>query len=249
MNRGFQENEKNPFFQQLTEYPEFHLLPGNFFQKLIQLCYFQIGDLNQPAHFLLINLLKDFAKACNIQVVVQDIRFRIVVKPVYEIPGDAAIMGQDIYRVVGPVDALMKETLESQTSLAEIIQSLEDFKPSTLGDVLISKPSWCASKYLLEAIIYHFESDKITNDEIVRTTLVASLKKSNELKIQKLALDALGTEFRILSEAVFVKILHETLLKMAGTLQHLKEIIISARNIEHARLLKKAFAEVLHLKF
>jgi len=147
------------------------------------------------------------------------------------------------------VDALMKETLESQTSLAEIIQSLEDFKPSTLGDVLISKPSWCASKYLLEAIIYHFESDKITNDEIVRTTLVASLKKSNELKIQKLALDALGTEFRILSEAVFVKILHETLLKMAGTLQHLKEIIISARNIEHARLLKKAFAEVLHLKF
>ncbi len=241
--------EAPPFIKLLSQYPEFYLSPGNIFQKLTNVCYYQLGDFCYPTPVMLINFLKKFSGPLNVQVFVQDIRFRILVSPVYKIPSDGAIMSQDVYHIAGSENIFLDKKISENIRVPEMLENSESFKPSELGEIVLSQPSWCQSKYLLEAIIYCFQDKAATNQEIIRLTLEKSLKKYNEMGCKKIALDPLGTEYCILSEIIFVKILNEIIISLHGELQNIHEIIIAARSEEHANLLKKAFVKILNIDF
>jgi O-acetyl-ADP-ribose deacetylase (regulator of RNase III) len=236
-------------FRDLVASPEFCFSEGDFFRRLEHACYYQIGNFQYPARLLLHALFQLLSEKFEVAVVVQDIQLKIVRDSVYHIGCEAAIMAQDTNHVIGPVEELFPEdTTELQQDMEKTLLELQNFKPHKLGEVLISSPSWCKAKYLLEAVIYRFEEEEITNEKVVRAVLVQCLQNCNSLKIHKLAMDALGTEYHVLPPHRFVHILHETLMQLAGQVPSIKEVSIAVRDQEHANALKKAFVDVLNIK-
>lgn len=257
MTRDFRGHDDLPeltnLLQQIVASPEFCFSEGDFWQRLEHVCYYQIGNFQYPARTLLDDFFRSFSQKYQITVSIQDIHLKIVTAPVYKIPVDGAIMAQDTNHVIGPVEELMEETAqmneqELQQELEKTLAMLPKFTPHRLGEILVSSPKWCKSPYLMEAVVYQFDNDTITDETTVYTTLRACLQKCEKLGINKVAVEALGTEYQILSDSNFVKILHKVMLELAGQLTQLKELIIAARDQEHANTLKKAFAEVLHIK-
>ena len=230
--------------------PEFYFAEGDFFSKLEHVCYYHLGSFQYPAKLLLKHIFDFLAEKYEVAVTVQDIRLRIVKAPVYKIASDGAIMAQDINHVIGPIEELMEEKSENELEkeFERTLAILEKFQPHELGEVLVSSPEWCKASYLIEAVIYEFEKEEISNENIIRSILKKCLMKSNGLKMQKLAIEALGTEYKILTPHTFVQILHDTLIKLAGHLKYLKELIIVAHNQKHVNALKKAFSDVLNIK-
>lgn len=244
MKKGKNEKYFEDIMANFKDYPEFQFSEGNFFDRLQNLAYFQIGDFQYPAHILLHHLLEDYSE--KLQVKQKNITFSVVQTPVYKIKSDIAIMGQDINRIVGPVEEMIEET-DSTNSIEDTIKLLERFRPSKQGDILVSNPSWCAAKCLWEAVIYHFEGKKMTNAKIVRSTLHNCFKKVGELNIKCLSMDALGTEFHSLSIQTFVDILCETLFLEAHNLNQLEEIFISAKTEMASKAIKKAIKKTLKM--
>ena len=226
------------------EFPEFQFSEGDFFERLQNLAYFQMGDFQYPAHILLNHYLEYYTEKMGTGIAKQNIVFSVVQTPVYKIKSDVAIMGQDINRIIGPVEEMIEET-DYTAPIEETISLLKKFKPSKQGEILVSAPSWCEANSLWEAIIYHFEGKRITNAKIVRSTLHSCLKKASKLKIKSLSMDALGTEFRSLSIQTFVNILCETLFAEAHNLTQLEEIVISAQDERHSRAIKKTIKKTL----
>lgn len=242
------DNSQNPLewlpllMERILASPEFRYAEGNFTQKLESVCYYHLGSLCYPAELLLAHFFKTLSEKFEISLVVQDIKLRIIISPVYNIPGDGAIMAQDVNQVFGPVD-ISEEDMKCQDPAA----ILRDFKPRQRGEVLISSPSWCKARYLIEAVIYQFEREKITDRQIVVDALEECFQKCRSLHIKKLAMDPLGAGYNDLSCHSFVEILHETLIKFAGRLKSLREIIIAASNERQCDELKKAFADILNI--
>ena len=232
--------------ENFQDYPEFKFAEGDFFERLQHLVHYQIGDLKYPVHLLVSHFLEEYSEKMGIGLVKQNLTFRVLQTPVYKIKSDVAIMGQDINRIIGPVEEIMEEdTNDSDSSIEDMVHLLKKFKPGKQGDILVSSPSWCEADSLWEAIIYHFENKKITNAKIVRSILHNCLKKASKLKIKKLSMDALGTEFHFLSTQTFINILCETLFLEADNLTHLEEIVISAKDEAHSRAIKKAIKKTL----
>lgn len=243
--KGFFLTEQEKWLlDQLTEYPELQLCEGNFFQRLVSFLYSRGGDFRYPPELMILQFFAQWAqKKGAYPQLAHDVVFHVLQKPVYEIDCDGVIMAQDINRIVGPVQECFEESEEGE-SIEKTISLLEKFQPSRLGDILVSSPSWCKAKYLIEAVIYHFEVKRMTNQKLIRATLHAALKKAEKLKIVRLAMDALGTEYASLSAHTFARILCETLAQNIVDIKHLREIIVSARNPRHAYALKKAFIKL-----
>lgn len=242
-------NFLNKLFQHITSLPEFSFTQGDFLARLEYVCYYHLGNFKYPPKQLLTAWLAQLAGQFDIKIVVQDIQLKIIHAPVYKIAGQAAIMAQDINHVIGPVDELLVEDAKDlPKAIEKTLLLLQDFQPHQLGDILLSSPPWCKAKYLIEAVIYHFDASEITSEKIVRAVLTDCFKKTHSLKVHSLALEPLGTEYQVLSYRLFVQILHETLLQLAGQLPHLKELTVAARNPNEAKSLKQAFSEVLNIK-
>ena len=143
-----------PVIEQLEKFPEFRFADGGLFKKLEYACYYNVGGLCFPAHLLLSHYLQMLAG----KVLVQDVQFVIIGEAANKIVADAAVMAQDVNRIIGPVDAYLDEM-----DYNEPIEQLKNFRPSPLGKILISSPRWCRAGYLLEAVVYDFEAKNITS--------------------------------------------------------------------------------------
>ena len=173
----FSENQQlSEILKYFLSLPEFYFAKGNLAQKLVELCYYQLGNFQYPVHLLLDHWFKDIAESLNqdiaLSVVIQNIRLKIIVSPVYKIESDCAIMSQDTYRVIGPIDEILIEGEKNiEEEIEQTILELENFEPYELGKILVSSPRWCKAKHLLEAVVYHFDAEDITNKEIVTRTI------------------------------------------------------------------------------
>lgn len=232
------------FLHQLLTAPEFQYAEGEFLTRLEHVCYYHLGGLRYPGKLLLSQFFEILANKFEITLVAQDIRLRIIHAPVYKITADVAIMAQDVNQVLGPVDEMLSE----DETAGDPMSMLQDFEPYRMGKVLVSSPKWCRARYLMEAVVYQLESRRITTRGVVATTLQECLEKCRELKIRNLAMDPLGTHQSGISYHAFVGILHEALVQCAFRLDPLKELTIAAKDRQQSMALKKAFADVLHLK-
>lgn len=258
MNREFKPGDElatlSKIFQNITSSPEFYFAEGDFLRRLEHVCYYQLGNFRYPAKLLIAQLFTKLGEKFHISIAVQDIQIKVAIAPVYKLPVEAAIMAQDTNHVIGPVEEILAEDVKniSEKDLAAAIEktllSLQDFKPHQQGEILVSSPHWCQAKYLLEAVIYHFEGQELTREELVRTVMAECFQRCDSLKVKKLAIETLGTEYRVLTHHTFVQILHETLLQSAGRLLSLHELIIAVRDEAEAQSLKQAFKDILNIK-
>ncbi len=235
-----------PLLKHFINSPDFRLKDGSIEERL-NYAYFQsMGGVQYPP-FLVVAKLAKLLENWHLEVHVQNLIIKIVKKPVYEISADVAIMSQDIYKVVGPVDELdLEEENVDDEAIEELIEKLRlDYIASQAGDILIRSPEWCKSPHLLEAIIYRFEEEEITDEETIRTILPQLFKEASRFSPKKIAMDPLGTEYHTLPPKVFAKIFFEALQNKAREFPHLQEIVITARNEKQAKMLKQAFGDVL----
>ena len=227
--------------ENIKKYPEFYLYQGDLLDRLAHFCFYNVGSFQYPVRSFLEVYITEFLTKTEIESIYQEINFQIIIKPVYEIYGDGAIMSQDINRIVGPiVDAEFADGEVSMGSIEDLLKELENFQPSKIGDVLVSSPNWCKAKYLLELVVYHFEDAKISDKNIIKSALYSSFQKAEELKINRLVLETLGTEFKVLNEQEFIEILFESLVDLCEERIYLNEVVIAAQNKKQAKILQNA---------
>ncbi len=238
------------FLQKIVAAPEFYFAEGDFLSRLEHACYYQLGNFQYPAKLLLHHFFKMLAEKFEVAVVVQDLQLKVVKSPVYCIAAEAAIMAQDTNHVIGPVDELlagMDDTQDVAQEYEKTLHMLENFQPHHQGEILVSSPAWCKAPYLVEAVIYQFETKPITDEKTVRAAMAESLRQCENRQSKTIVMDPLGNEYNVLPPSVFVHILHDTLFLMAGELHHLKELVIAAANQQQAAALRKAIAGVLNI--
>lgn len=237
--------------QKIAAAPEFYFAEGDFLARLEHACYYQLGNFQYPARLLINHFVESLSEKLEIAIVVQDLQLKIVKSPAYRIAAEAAIVAQDTNHVMGPVDEWLQE-MDGQAELMQeyekSLHMLENFQPHHLGEVLVSSPKWCKAKYLVEAVIYHFEAKPITNEKTVRIAMAESLRQCEHRKLETVVLEPLGSEYNVLPPSAFVHILHDTLFHLAGELHHLKSLVLAAANQNQVVALKKAVSTVLNIQ-
>lgn len=163
-------------------------------------------------------------------------------REVWDFSVDVAILGQDRHRVFGPVqDIDLPETPHQE--IRQAIAELSGQEPEEiLGDVLISTRSWSSARYLLEAIIFDFDRNPITELEIVETALGNALVLAGDLAAGSLAVRPLGNEYQIISAEQFAETFFRLWEKHRKTLGTITRIIFTPREEEQVIPLQAALS-------
>ncbi|MBF0498691.1 MAG: hypothetical protein HQM09_01050 [Candidatus Riflebacteria bacterium] len=173
------------------------------------------------------------------------IALEIIRKDVWELPVDLAVMAQDRQRLCGPIGEL--ELLgDPKPRIRKVLEDIE--KPSSLermGSVIVSKRPWCASRLLLEVIIYDFDDEKSMNRDTIEQGLEQTLLQITELGPQTIAISPLGTEYHAIDCNDFVDLLIKLWEKHHKGLTSVARLIFTPREFDQVKPLHEALTRRL----